>query len=158
MLRVSGFLLAGICISDMSDTPKPKRQQRAKDDFGSKTKQKGSPVVGKQASTLFGQPNAPKPGVTSAQRILAIRAAELAAKLQVDFLEEIDKHVTALRKKGATAEVIAVATANVRGIMTDAMDREFGKAGSSIDITSSDGSAKLPNVIKLVGPDENIDE
>lgn len=131
------------------DNYKPRRKQRPKDDFGSKTKPKGAPVVGKQATTLFGQPGAPKPGVTSAQRILAIRAAELAAKLQVDFLEEIDSHVTAARKAGASADVIATLTTNVLNLMKDAMDREFGKAGQTLDLTTN-GESVAPTQIQLV--------
>lgn len=125
---------------DTPEIPKPKRKQLRKDDFSSTTKQKGAAVVGNQAKTLFGQPGAPKPGVTSAQRILAIRAAELAAKLQVDFLEEIDSHVTAARKSGASADVIATLTTNVLNLMKDAMDREFGKAGQTLDLKSTDGT------------------
>lgn len=132
------------------DNYKPRRKQRPKDDFGSTTKKKGAPVVGKQATTLFGAgPNAPKPGVTSAQRILAIRAAELAAKLQVDFLEEIDSHVTKARKSGASADVIATLTTNVLNLMKDAMDREFGKAGQTLDLTTN-GESVAPTQIQLV--------
>lgn len=133
----------------------PKRKQRGPNDYGSKTKKKGAPVVGGQARTLFGSgPDAPKPGITKEAARLKVRAAELAAKLQVDFLEAVDDKVSEARRGGASAAVIEQLTTNVLNLMKDALDREFGKAGASLDLTSSDGTAKLPNVIRLVGPEE----
>lgn len=139
------------------EATKPKRKQRGPNDMGSKTKPKGSPVVGNQAKTLFGQPGAPKPGITKEAARLKVRAAELAAKLQVDFLEAVDDKVSEARRAGASAAVIEQLTTNVLNLMKDALDREFGKAGASLDLTSSDGTAKLPNVIRLVGPEKPTD-
>lgn len=129
---------------------KPKRKQRGPNDLGSKTKPKGAPVVGNQAKTLFGQPGAPKPGITKEAARLKVRAAELAAKLQVDFLEAVDDKVTEARQAGASAAVIEQLTTNVLNLMKDALDREFGKAGASLDLTSSDGSQAAPTQINLV--------
>lgn len=144
----------------MTEQPyKPKRQQRAKDDFGSKTKPKGSAVVGRQATTLFGAgPNAPKPGVTSEARIAAIKAAEIAAKLQLDFLSAYAEKVTKLRQVDDSADaIIELVNSNSLKMINDAIDRAHGKATSSVDLTSSDGSAAAPSVIRIVSvnPDQD---
>lgn len=129
-------------LSDMAEPPKKRRQQRPKDDFGSPTKQKGAPVVGRQASTLFGAgPNAPKPGVTSEQRIATIKAAEIAAKLQLEFLTAYADKVTKLRQLDDSADqIIELVNSNSLKMLGDALDRAYGKATSSVDVTSNGDS------------------
>lgn len=142
----------------MTEPPKKRRQQRAKDDFGSPTKKKGAPVVGNQAKTLFGQPGAPKPGVTSEARIAAIKAAEIAAKLQLDFLTAYAEKVTKLRQVDDSADaVIDLVNSNSLKMINDAIDRAHGKATSSVDLTSSDGSAAAPSVIRIVSVNPDKD-
>lgn len=141
-------------IDDLPPIPpphKPKRQQ--KKGRPSKTKPKGSPVVGRQAETLFGAKNGNTPGVTSAQKKAAYRAAELAQIATTAWLENLVKLVNAEPDKALQH------LDNTRlALVNSAQDRGFGKAQSSLDVTSSDGSARLPSVIQLVGPDAESDE
>ena len=119
---------------------KPKRKQRGPNDLGSKTKQKGAPVVGNQAATLFGMPGAPKPGITKEAARLKVVNAEIAARLSNYMLESLEQIITDAIKRGVPEEVISMNTANNLALMRDAMDREYGKAGATVDLKSSDGS------------------
>jgi hypothetical protein len=110
-------------------------------------------------STRFGQPGGNKPGVTSDQRKATIRAAEArekaavkAAKIQDMMLGAV---VEELEKADDPAAVMMHIRADILRLVQDALDRGYGKAGASIDVTSSDGSAAMPSVIRLVGPDSD---
>lgn len=136
---------------------KPVRKQRGPNDLGSKTKPKGTPVSGNQAKTLYGQPGAPKPGITKEAARLKVVNAEIAARLSNYMLSSVEQLVEDAIKRGVPEEVVALNTTNTLALMKDALDREYGKAGGSLDLTSSDGTAKLPNTIRLVGPDTQTD-
>lgn len=117
---------------------KPNRQQ--KKGRPSKTKPKGSPVVGNQGKTLFGQPGAPKPGRTSRQAQFAMKAAEYAAVLAEGFLEQAKKEFDEAVARGDSREALALLSTNLLGLMKDQMDRHNGKAVNKVDLTSSDRS------------------
>lgn len=136
---------------------KPVRKQRGPNDLGSKTKPKGTPVSGNQAKTLYGQPGAPKPGVTKEAARLRVVNAEIAARLSNYMLASVEQMVEDAIKRGVPEDIVALNTTNTLALMKDALDREYGKAGGSLDLTSSDGTAKLPNTIRLVGPDTQSD-
>lgn len=137
-------------ITDAEALEQAKNKRQQKKGRPSKTKPKGSPVVGRQAETLFGAPNGNTPGLTSKQKLLAYRASELAAELSVDFLEEIKGHVDRARAAGNGAEAIQALTTNALALMRDAMDRSFGKAQSSVDLTSNGETVNAPTQIQLV--------
>lgn len=123
------------------EATKPKRKQRGPNDMGSKTKKKGAPVVGGQARTLFGAgPDAPRPGITKEAARLKVVNAEIAARLSNYMLESLEQIITDAIKRGVPEDVIAMNTANNLALMRDAMDREYGKAGATVDLKSSDGS------------------
>lgn len=129
---------------------KPVRKQRGPNDLGSKTKKKGAPVSGNQAKTLYGQPGAPKPGITKEAARLKVVNAEIAARLSNYMLSSVEQLVEDAIKRGVPEEVVALNTTNTLALMKDALDREYGKAGATVDLTSSDGSQAAPTQINLV--------
>lgn len=136
----------------MSDEKKP-RQRSTKGTGPSKTKQKGAPVVGRQAETLFGGPRGNTPGLSRDQALaryengkLAERAQGIWLKTLVDKLEDVPE-----------SALDELRTDTLR-LVQDAIDRANGKAVSSVDVTSSDGSASLPSAIRLIGPEDDDGE
>lgn len=119
---------------------KPVRKQRGPNDLGSKTKPKGTPVSGNQAKTLYGQPGAPKPGVTKEAARLRVVNAEIAARLSNYMLASVEQMVEDAIKRGVPEDIVALNTTNTLALMKDALDREYGKAGATVDVKSSDGS------------------
>lgn len=143
----------------MQEPQTPKRKRGTKYSGESKTKPAGSPVVSDaQASRLFGAPNGNRPGITSETAKLRVKNAEIAARLSNHMLSSVEKLVEDAINRGVPEDIVALNTTNTLSLMKDAMDREYGKAGGSLDVTSSDGSAKLPTVIQLVGPEPTDNE
>lgn len=120
----------------MQKPEKPKRKRTTKHGPESQSKQKGSPVVGRQSETVFGGIRGNIPGQTSEQRKATIKAAELAAKMQLSFLEAYVKRIEELQTLDQGAEIIALVNANSLKLLNDAIDRAHGKATSSLDVTS----------------------
>lgn len=149
-------------MDENGNTPKlspPKRKRATKYGADSTTKQKGSPVVGRQSETMFGSgPRANRPGITSETAKLRVKNAEIAARLSNHMLSSVEKLVEDAISRGVPEDIVSLNTTNTLSLMKDAMDREYGKAGGSLDVTSSDGSAKLPTVIQLVGPEPTDNE
>lgn len=137
-------------ITDAEALEQAAKKRQQKKGRPSKTKPKGSPVTGRQAETLFGGPRGNTPGLTSKQKLLAYRAAELAAELSVDILEEVKKRVDQWKREGKSAEAIQELTTNVLALMRDQMDRSFGKAPTSVDLTSNGETVNAPTQIQLV--------
>ena len=107
----------------------------------------GKPPV----ETRFGAGNNANPiGKTSEQRKLEIRMAEAAARVQTEMVEALARVVDQAKDDPAKLEHIK---GDVLRLLSDSMDRGFGKSVQQIDNTSSDGSAALPNRIILVGPE-----
>lgn len=118
----------------------------------SKTKQKGTPVAGAQSETLFGGPRGPTPGKTREQKLAELEAAEKAAKARDIMLGAVLEQLEAV-----DANKLAFIQKDILALIHNALDRGWGKAQSNIDVTSSDGSASMPSVIRLVGPEDSDD-
>lgn len=123
------------------EEPKQPRKRRGTNDFGSKTKPKGTPVVGKQAETLFGSVRGNPAGCTKEAALRRHQAAEIAATVQLEFLQAYAKKIKEIQDKSESADqVIELVNAHSLKLLDSVMDRAFGKAGSTIDLTSSDGT------------------
>lgn len=116
----------------------------------SKTKQKGAPVVGRQADTLFGGPKGNTPGLSAEQARRRYENGKLAERAQGIWLKTLVDRMEQLPE-----EALEELRADTLRLVQDALDRANGKAVASVDVTSSDGSASLPNVIRLVGPEDD---
>lgn len=100
-------------------------------------KQKGAPVVGRQYETMFGGPRGNKPGQTSETRKRTILAAEKAA-IARDIM--LDSLVDVLSQTANPQDVIDHIRSDVLKLVHEALDRGYGKAQASVDVTSSDMS------------------
>lgn len=78
--------------------------------------------------------------------------AEAAAKVQTEMVEALARVVDQAKDDPAKLEHIK---GDVLRLLSDSMDRGFGKAVQQVDNTSSDGSARLPSRIVLCGPEES---
>ena len=108
----------------------------------------GKPPV----ETRFGARNNANPiGKTSEQRKLEIRMAEAAAKVQADLVEALARVVESASGDEKKLEHVR---ADVLRLLSDSMDRGFGKAVQQVDNTSSDGSARMPSRIILTSQEE----
>lgn len=76
-------------------------------------------------------------GKTSEHRQAEIRAAELAAKVQLDLVEAL--HNTLTQADGDEVKLAAIKS-DVLKLLKDAQDRGYGAPTQPIDSTSSDGS------------------
>lgn len=133
----------------MAETPKP-RKRSTKDSGPSKTKQKGAPVVGRQAETLFGGPRGNPSGLSREQALARYENGKLAERAQGIWLKTLVDRMEQLPE-----EALEELRADTLRLVQDALDRANGKAVASVDVTSSDGSASLPNAIRLIGPDDD---
>lgn len=88
--------------------------------------------------TQFGAGNNANPqGKTSAHRKAEIRAAELAAKVQLDLIEALSNTLDAA--EGDEKKLDAIRS-DVLKLLKDAQDRGYGQPTAKQDHTSSDGS------------------
>ena len=107
----------------------------------------GKPPV----ETRFGAGNRANPqGKTSEHRKAEIRMAEAAAKVQAEMVEALARVID--QAKGDEKKLEHV-RGDILRLLSDSMDRGFGKAVQQVDNTSSDGSASLPTRIVLCGPE-----
>lgn len=84
-------------------------------------------------------------GKTSEHRRAEIRAAELAAKVQLDLVEALSN--TLDTADGDEAKLAAI-KADVLKLLKDAQDRGYGAPKSSVDLSSEDGT---------MSPTQNVD-
>lgn len=89
-------------------------------------------------------------GKTSEHRKAEIRMAEAAAKVQAEMVEALARVID--KAKGDEQKLEHV-RGDILRLLSDSMDRGFGKAVQQVDNTSSDGSASLPTRIVLCGPE-----
>lgn len=89
-------------------------------------------------------------GKTSEHRKAEIRMAEAAAKVQAEMVEALARVID--QAKGDEQKLEHV-RGDILRLLSDSMDRGFGKAVQQVDNTSSDGSAVLPTRILLCGPE-----
>ena len=103
-------------------------------------------------ATRFGVGNKANPqGKTSSHRKAEIKAAELAAKIQLELLEALDE---TFASAGSAHKVDQIRN-EVLKLLKDSQDRAFGAPTQPVDNTSSDGSMS-PTTVKIVAvkPDE----
>ncbi len=91
-------------------------------------------------------------GKTSEHRKAEIRAAELAALVQLEWMESLFKLV---KESKEDSDKIAYINKEMNTLVKNAQDRGFGAPQQHVDNTSSDGSASLPSRIILTGPDDD---
>lgn len=97
--------------------------------------------------TRFGAGNNANPnGKTSEHRKAEIRAAELAAKVQLDLVEALSNTLDAA--EGDETKLAAI-KADVLKLLKDAQDRGYGTPKSSFDLSSEDGSMSPPTTVKI---------
>ncbi len=98
--------------------------------------------------TRFGAGNNANPnGKTSAHRKAEIRAAELAAKVQLDLVEAL---ANAVDECGEDKKKLAYLNKEVNALLKNAQDRGYGAPKSSVDLSSQDGTLTPPQTIQIV--------
>lgn len=90
-------------------------------------------------------------GKTSEHRKAEIEAAEIAAKARLGLVRAFANLVDGV---ATDAERQALIDANALKLLKDSEDRGYGTPQQHVDNTSSDGSARLPHRILLVGPED----
>lgn len=92
-------------------------------------------------------------GKTSAHRKAEVRAAEVAAKIQLDLVNALDEWLSEADKPADKAGAIK---ADVLKLLKDAQDRGFGAPTQPTEITSPDGSL-APTTVQIVAvkPDDD---
>jgi len=86
-------------------------------------------------------------GKTSEHRKAEIRAAELAAKVQLDLVEALSNTLDAAE---GDEDKLAAIKADVLKLLKDAQDRGYGSPKSSMDLSSEDGSMTPPTTVQIV--------
>ena len=89
-------------------------------------------------------------GKTSEHRKAEIEAAELAAKVRLGL---VSAFANLVQGKASDEERHALLNSDALRLLKDSEDRGFGAPTQPVDSTSSDGSARLPTRIELVGPE-----
>lgn len=89
-------------------------------------------------------------GKTSAHRAAEVEAAELAAKARLGLVRAFANLVAGVATDAERKELM---DANALKLLKDSEDRGFGAPTQPVDNTSSDGSARLPHRIMIVGPE-----
>ena len=92
-------------------------------------------------------------GKTSAHRKAEVRAAELAAKAQLDLVEALSY---ALDNAKNNEEKIAQIRADVLKLLKDSQDRGFGAPTQPTEISNPDGSL-APQTVKIVAVTPDAD-
>jgi len=76
-------------------------------------------------------------GKTSDHRKAEIKAAELAAKVQLELLEALNNTLESAKND---EDKLAAIRSDVLKLLKDAQDRGYGAPKSSVDLSSTDGS------------------
>lgn len=137
---------------DVEEPKKPRPRRSVLDKTPSKTKPKGSPVVGRQAETLFGSKIRPNPaGLSRDQALRRYRNGELAEQIQEEWLTTL-----LTRIKAVPQSALDELRSDTLRLVQDAIDRAQGKAVAAVEITNPDESLK-PTTIRLVAakPDDD---
>ena len=87
-------------------------------------------------------------GKTSEHRKAEIRAAELAAKVQLDLVEALAKAVDDCE---GDKDKLAYLNKEVNALIKNAQDRGYGTPKQSIDLESPKGSMSPPTTVKVEG-------
>ena len=90
-------------------------------------------------------------GKTASHRAAEVKAAELAAKVQLDLVQALANAIDA--QDGDEARIDHIRS-DVLKLLKDAQDRGFGQPTQPQEITSPDGSAG-PSVIRIVAAAPN---
>lgn len=85
-------------------------------------------------------------GKTREHRQAEIRAAELAAKVQLDLVEAL---ASAIDKASSDQERVDQIRADVLKLLKDSQDRGFGAPTQPTEISNPDGSL-VPQTVKIV--------
>jgi hypothetical protein len=89
-------------------------------------------------STQFKPGQSGNPGGKSSEhRKAEVRAAELAAKVQLDLVEALHNTLTAAQDD---ADKLAAIKADVLKLLKDTQDRAYGTPKSSVDLESPNGT------------------
>lgn len=115
----------------MQEPQQPKRKRGTKYSGDSKTKPKGTEPTERQRETMFGGVRGNIPGQTSEARKAAIEAGELAQIAMAAWLRDL------VNKVNADPDNALSHLDNTRlALVNSAQDRSFGKATTSVDVTS----------------------
>ncbi len=93
-------------------------------------------------------------GKTKEHRQAEVRAAELAAKVQLDLVQALSNTLDAA---DGDEDKLAAIKADVLKLLKDAQDRAYGSPTQQVDNTSSDGTM-APAVIRIVAAPMPEDE
>lgn len=106
-------------------------------------------------ATRFGAGEKANPqGKTSEQKKNEMRASELASKMTVDMMEAFVKIAGNADEDG---EIAGLLSADLVNLIKEANNRAHGTPKASVDLTSEDGSMSAPNVIQIVGKQDDSD-
>jgi uncharacterized coiled-coil protein SlyX len=86
-------------------------------------------------------------GKSSEHRKAEVRAAELAAKVQLDLVEALHNTLTAAQDD---VDKLAAIKADVLKLLKDTQDRAYGTPKSSVDLESPNGTMSGPSRIEIV--------
>lgn len=78
--------------------------------------------------------------------------AKLGQKIAGEWLEAIDIAIS--EAPTAEAKLVTLRPDTLR-LVESVQDRAWGKAKQAVDLSSEDGSARIPSVIQLVGPQQS---
>ena len=107
-------------------------------------------------STRFNVGDRPNPnGKTSEQKKNEMRAAELASKVTLDWMQAISNLVDSA---GGDDAKLAELRSDTLNLVKEANNRAFGTPKSSVDLSSDDGSMTPPSTIAIVGVDPITDD
>lgn len=102
--------------------------------------------------TMFGVGNKANPqGKTSSHRKAEIKAAEIAAGIQLELVEALAETF----KDAKSADKVEQIRGDILKLLKDSQDRGFGQATQPTEITSPDGSL-APTTVQIVAvkPDD----
>lgn len=132
----------------MTEEIKPKRKRTVKGQTTNMGRKKGTPPTDKQRETMFGGPRGNPSGLSRDQALQRYENGKKAERIQGAWLDAL---LEAQEKLGPQA--LSELRADTLRLVTDALDRANGKAVAAVEVTSPDGSATMPSVIRLVGPE-----
>lgn len=92
-------------------------------------------------------------GKTSAHRKAEVRAAEVAAKIQLDLVNALDEFLSEASKPADKVEQIR---GDILKLLKDSQDRAYGTPTQPTEITNPDGSL-APTTVQIVAvkPDDD---
>ena len=91
-------------------------------------------------------------GKTSQQKQNEYKAAELASKVTLDWMQAISNIIDSANGDEAK---IADLRSDTLNLIKEAQSRAHGTPKASVDLTSEDGSMSAPSVIQIVSKDDD---